>query len=212
MRRHLPSSKPLATPEKLHTAVQKNSQGLKISDGQALTASTVAFTRLGFFPMMSCLMIREVSQGKLARSRRIKMSCQAGQREDPFISGIEHPMPKRFFLEHKAWFASRNAFSLVTEGFAWSMQGTNGLPLWGLTAGTPQIAEGNLRQSEAPELSYRFGSGALTSAMFCRGPGEQCCYSKESDPAETMSKHIVGCYPISEVPHWCISQPRISGH
>jgi hypothetical protein len=50
--RDIPSSNPFATPEKLHTAVQKKSHTLKISGGQALMASTVALTRLGF-PMVS---------------------------------------------------------------------------------------------------------------------------------------------------------------
>jgi hypothetical protein len=50
--KYLPSSKPFATPEKLHTAVQKKSQVLKISGGQAFTASMVALTRLGF-PMVA---------------------------------------------------------------------------------------------------------------------------------------------------------------
>lgn len=45
--RYEPSSKPLATPEKLHTAVQKKSHTLKISLGQALTAATVPLRRLG---------------------------------------------------------------------------------------------------------------------------------------------------------------------
>lgn len=60
---HIPSSKPLATPEKLHTAVQKNSHQLKISGGQAFTAATVAFTRLEF-PIVSCALACKVDSKK----------------------------------------------------------------------------------------------------------------------------------------------------
>ena len=58
---HLPSSKPFATPEKLHTAVQKKSQTLKISGGQARTASTVALTRLGL-PMVDQAIVEDFIQ------------------------------------------------------------------------------------------------------------------------------------------------------
>lgn len=50
--RYKPSSNPLATPQKLHTAVQEKSQKLKISRGHDLMASTVPLSILGCVVLM----------------------------------------------------------------------------------------------------------------------------------------------------------------
>lgn len=63
----IPSSNPFATPEKLHTAVQKKSQTLNISRGHALMALTVSLRRLDLVIVST---IKPSSVGQHERERK----------------------------------------------------------------------------------------------------------------------------------------------
>ena len=77
----IPSSNPFATPEKLQTAVQKKSQTLKISGGHALTAATVALTRLDL-PMLTCSAGRALATG----IQDLYVRCPMPRAEAPILT------------------------------------------------------------------------------------------------------------------------------
>lgn len=99
----LPSSKPLATPENDHTAVQKNSHQLKISGGQALIASLVVLIRLGLpADMVLALGLRTHKLKKIGRpfdtidlERLVPFICLSGATPAPtsMTSDLNWPCP-----------------------------------------------------------------------------------------------------------------------